>query len=220
MADVLVVNPNSNPAVTRGIDEALEPLRGPGRRVTTVNLEGTPFGIQSQADVDSVAQPTAEHVRAQNDAYDAFVIACFSDPGLHLCREVSGKPVFGIAQSGLLTALSLGQAVGVISILDTSIPRHWRYYRALGIAAMVAGDVAIGTPVAELGDEERVFDRMLGAGRTLVADHGADVLVMGCAGMARYRSPLEEALGVPVVDPTQAAVGAALTAAALGYATR
>jgi Asp/Glu/hydantoin racemase len=46
---------------------------------------------------------------------------------------------------------------------------------------------------------------------------GADVLVMGCAGMARYRGPLEQALGVPVVDPSQAATGMALTALRLGY---
>jgi allantoin racemase len=30
--------------------------------------------------------------------------------------------------------------------------------------------------------------------------------VMGCAGMARFRTPLEKALGIPVVEPTQAAV--------------
>jgi Asp/Glu/hydantoin racemase len=33
---------------------------------------------------------------------------------------------------------------------------------------------------------------------------------MGCAGMARHRRPLEEALGIPVIDPTQAAVTMAL----------
>jgi len=36
--------------------------------------------------------------------------------------------------------------------------------------------------------------------------------VMGCAGMARHRKPLEEALGIPVIDPTQAAVAMALGA--------
>ena len=57
MADVLVINPNSNKEVTRGIDDALAPLRTPAHRITTVNLQGTPLGIQSQADVDAVALP-------------------------------------------------------------------------------------------------------------------------------------------------------------------
>jgi allantoin racemase len=34
--------------------------------------------------------------------------------------------------------------------------------------------------------------------------------VMGCAGMARYRAALEEAVGVPVIEPTQAAVAMAV----------
>lgn len=216
MPAILVINPNSNPDVTQGIDSALHDLRTDRDSIHCVNLEGTPPGIQSQEDVDAVALPTARYIAAQQDAYDAFVIACFSDPGLHVSRELSGKPVFGIAQSGMLTALSLGQSIGVISILSTSVPRHWRFYRSLGIAHLVAGDVAIDTPVSELADEARVQTRMLNAGRELIS-LGADVLVMGCAGMARYRSRLQSELGVPVVDPTQTAVGLALTAALIGF---
>jgi len=46
--------------------------------------------------------------------------------------------------------------------------------------------------------------------------HGADVLVMGCAGMARYRIDLAEALDIPVVEPTQAAVAMAIGRVRLG----
>ena len=220
MADILVINPNSNAGVTRGIDEALAPLRSPGHNIKVINLEGTPGGIQSQADVDFVALPVAERIEHDNADFDAFVIACFSDPGLFVSRERSAKPVFGIAQTGMLTALSLGQHVGVISILSGSIARHWRFYRSLGIDSAVAGDVAVNTPVAELADEHKVLGRMLAAGRTLVQDKSADVLVLGCAGMARYRAALEQELQVPVVDPTQAAVTLALGGAQLGYVTR
>lgn len=218
MPAVLVVNPNSNSEVTAGIDAALDELRSADNRIDCVSLSGTPAGIQSQHDVDAVALPTAGLIAAEQDNYDAFVIACFSDPGLHVSRESSSKPVLGIAQTGMFSALSLGQSVGVISILSTSIPRHWRFYRSLGIADLIAGDLAIDTPVSELADEERVRERMLRAGEHLVSA-GADVLVMGCAGMARYRSGLQAELGVPVVDPTQAAVGLALTAAAIGWST-
>jgi allantoin racemase len=51
---------------------------------------------------------------------------------------------------------------------------------------------------------------MEAVGRELVEKDGADVIVMGCAGMARHRRPLEAALGVPVIDPTQAAVAMAI----------
>lgn len=219
MNKLQVINPNSNSQVTAGIAAALDPLRTPGLTVETINLQGTPSGIESQADVDESGLAVAGHISSNQEEYGAFVIACFSDPGLWLSRESSRRPVFGIAATGMLSALSLGQHPGVISILTTSIPRHWRLYRSMGIAATIAGDVAIDTPVDDLIDEDRVLGRMLAAGRALRDSKGADVLVLGCAGMARYRDPLETELDMPVVDPTQATVGVAITALRLGWST-
>ncbi|HKI59283.1 MAG TPA: aspartate/glutamate racemase family protein [Trueperaceae bacterium] len=217
---VLVINPNSDEGVTRGIDRALAGLReATGATVDVTGLTGTPRGIESQRDVDLVATPVAERVAAAAEDYDAFVVACFSDPGLHGARQATARPVFGIAASGLLTALGLADAVGVISILPASLPRHWRYYRSLGVASRVAGDVAVGAGVSELADEDAMGGRMEAAGRRLVEERGADVLVLGCAGMAHYRQRLERSLGVSVVDPTQAATAMAVAAAALGYRT-
>jgi Asp/Glu/hydantoin racemase len=39
---------------------------------------------------------------------------------------------------------------------------------------------------------------------------------MGCAGMARYRAALEDTLGIPVVEPTQAAAAMAIGRVWLG----
>jgi Asp/Glu/hydantoin racemase len=58
---------------------------------------------------------------------------------------------------------------------------------------------------------------MTEVGQALRDDHGADVLIMGCAGMAPYREPLEKALGIPVVEPTQAAVTMAVGRVRLGW---
>ena len=58
---------------------------------------------------------------------------------------------------------------------------------------------------------------MIETGRRLRDEHGADVLVMGCSGMARYRAELEEAAQIPVVEPTQAAVAMAIGRVRLGW---
>ena len=44
----------------------------------------------------------------------------------------------------------------------------------------------------------------------------ADVIILGCAGMARHRAGLEAELGLPVVEPCQAATAMALGATLLG----
>jgi allantoin racemase len=81
----------------------------------------------------------------------------------------------------------------------------------------LAGDLPIGLGVAALADARTALARMIEVGRTLRDRHGADVLVMGCAGMARYRDDLEEAVRIPVVEPTQAAVAMALGRIRLGW---
>jgi allantoin racemase len=98
----------------------------------------------------------------------------------------------------------------VISILARVIARHRRQVRLLGLEDRLAADLPIERGVVALADEEATFARMLEVGRSLVDGHGADVVVMGCAGMARYRTRLEDALKVPVIDPTQAAVAMAI----------
>ena len=91
---------------------------GPSTRCTTLS-EG-PFGIESQKDVEQVTLPLRRLVEKDNAA-DAFVIACFSDPGLQVCREATRRPVFGINECGVLTALARGDRFGIIAITAKSI---------------------------------------------------------------------------------------------------
>ena len=220
MADrILVINPNSTEAVTRGIDEACAPLRMEGGpAIDCVTLKEGPPGIETQQHVDGVVAPMLKLIREKERDYSAFVVACYSDPGLHSLREATRKPVLGISECGILNALTLGQKFGVIAILQQSIPRHLRYVGSLGVADRLAGEVAVGLPVVELSDEKKTFGRMVEAGRLLRDTHGANVVVMGCAGMARYRKPLQDEIGIPVVEPTQAAVAMAIGRVRLNWA--
>jgi Asp/Glu/hydantoin racemase len=209
---IVVINPNSSAAVTAAIDRALAPLRmAGGPEIDCVTLSEGPPGIETQAHVEQVVQPLRRLVLERSDAA-AFVIACFSDPGLQLCRETTDRPVFGIAEAGLLSALTRGERFGILAILPSSLARHLRYVRQLGLAERFAGDLPLGLGVVELADRARTLARMQQVGARLRDRHGADVLVLGCAGMAQYRGALADALGMPVVDPTQAAVTMAIGA--------
>ena len=212
---IRIINPNSNEAVTRGIDEAMAPLRfADGPEIVCSTLAEGPFGIETQEHVESVAMPLRRLVEADN-ASDAFVIACYSDPALHVCREGTTRPVFGIAECGVLTALARAERFGVIAILSRSIPRHMRYLRQMGLTDRLAGERPLEMSVAETASGDGTLSRMIEVGRALKDQDGANTVVMGCAGMARHRAPLEDALGIPVIDPTQAAVTMAIGAVQL-----
>ena len=215
---IFVINPNSSEKVTEGIDRAVEPLRIPGGpRIECLTLKQGPPGIETQRHVDSVVMPLLELISELERRADAYVIACFSDPGLHAAREATRKPVFGIMESGILTALTLGQRFGMISILAGSVSRHLRAVGAMGLSERCAGDLPIGLGVGELADAKRTAKRMIEVGTALRDDHGANALVMGCAGMAQYRDELENAVGIPVVEPTQAAAAMAIGRVRLGW---
>jgi allantoin racemase len=209
---ILVVNPNSNEVVTKGLADALEPIAfEDGPEIDCVTLKEGPYGIETQEHVESVTLPLRRLVAGSNEV-DAFVIACYSDPGLHACREATSRPVFGINECGVLTALARADRFGVIAIGQRSIRRHLRYMRQMGLLTRFAGERPLNMSVAETAAGEKTLDRMIEVGKELRDEDGADVIVMGCAGMARHRQPLEAALGVPVVDPTQAAVAMAIGA--------
>ncbi|MFI4995345.1 MAG: aspartate/glutamate racemase family protein [Hyphomicrobiales bacterium] len=211
---ISVINPNSNAQVTRGLEEALSGLAfKDGPRITCSTLAEGPFGIETQAHVDDVVAPLRALVEKDNGA-SAFVIACYSDPGLHSCREATGRPVFGIAECAVLTALARADRFGVIAISARSIRRHLRYLRQMGLTQRFAGERSLEMSVAETASGEGTLARMVAIGKALRDQDGAEAIVMGCAGMARHRRPLEEALGIPVIDPTQAAVAMAIGAVA------
>jgi len=210
---ILVINPNSSERVTRDIDTALGCLRFKhGPAIDCATLAEGPVGIENQVQVDSVVLPLLKLAEQESHRTSAYVIACFSDPGLYSLRERLAQPVLGIAESGFAVALTRGERFGIVSILARSIPRHRRYVASLGLAGRMAGDRAVGLHVSELREADRVMERLRAVGSELHHRDGADVLVLGCAGMAGYRQALQEHVGIPVVDPTQAAVGLALVA--------
>jgi allantoin racemase len=213
---ILVINPNSSLAVTAAIDAAMQPLRiAGGPEIVVDHLRSGPPGIATQQDADSVVMPLAERVRG--DGADAFVLACFSDPGLHTVREAAGgRPVMGIAEWGLLRALTLGERFGIIALSPASVQRQQRYVRQMGLQDRYVGSWPIDASAAETAGEA-VRERLAEAGRIL-ATRGADVLVLGCAGMAGHRRALQDLIGRPVVEPTQQAVAAAISALLLAEA--
>ena len=209
---ILVINPNSSRDVTERMSRALEGLRFPGGpQIDCVTLDEGPPGIETDRHIAEVAGPIVATVEREQNRTAAFVIACFSDPGLYAAREASRAPVYGIAQCGYATALAIGERFGVISILPRGVVRHRRHMASLGLLDRLAADIAIDMGVTELSQGDKVLGRMTEVGEAL-KQRGADVVVMGCAGMAQYRRPLEDRLGVPVIDPTQAATAMALNA--------
>lgn len=204
---ILVINPNSNEAVTSGLRDALGNYP-PSPAIECVTLTDGPFGIQSQRDSDAVVLPLLSLIESRPDA-SAYIIACYSDPGIDACKAATDKPVFGIQEAGTATALCRADLFGVIAIGAPSILRHRKYMRRMGVLSRLAGERALNMSVDETARGTGTFKRLTEVGTELITD-GAECLILGCAGMAKHRAPLEAVLKIPVIDPVQAAVAMAL----------
>ena len=208
---ILVLNPNSNAVVTEKMADGIAGIKNTSEiSFLCETLETGPFGIESQADIDAIIDPVCQRIAEGNEL--ASVIACYSDPGLVNVREMTAKPVFGIQESGIHVATTQHGTFGVIALSEASKSRHLIYIEKLGQSDRLAGERVVDLTVAESASGDQTFAKLLHAGELLRDQDKADVIILGCAGMARHRVPLEKALGVPVIDPVQAAAQRALDA--------
>ena len=204
MRRILVINPNSNESVTGGLRQSLACLAN-DIKIECCTLADGPFGIESEADIEAVKPLVAARIAASPD-YDAYVIACYSDPGLEECRSRFGDSVFGMQQSAIETALALGGKFGVIALSDSSIARHIAYIQQLGCRDRLAGELPLNITVDESANDPRTASKVIACGRKLIDQFGASSLILGCAGMAHLKREVEEQLPVPVIEPAQAAL--------------
>jgi Asp/Glu/hydantoin racemase len=208
---IVVVNPNSDEAVTEALSRALDNFRfAGGPAIECVTFSEGPPGIFTEQHVQEASLRFGAYAAERKDA-GAIISACYSQPGVDLARSLTSVPIIGIQDAGVFTALARADLFGVIAVAPGSIPRHLRHLRRLGADQRLAGEVALAeaVSVAESGVGERSFALLEGAGRELI-EKGAGAVVLGCAGMSGHRSRLAKKLGIPIIDPTQAAVALAL----------
>jgi Asp/Glu/hydantoin racemase len=208
MPRILIINPNRSADCSSGIAEAVAPFRLPGGPVLDVaTLHDGPPAIYSWRDWHGVVEPLCRLIERE-DA-DIYVVACASDPGIEAARATTAKPVLGVFRAAVATAAARAERFGVIAIVDASKGRHMTALRAMGLADRLAGEVALNTSMETLLRPDTARAHLIAAARDL-AERGAQTVILGCTGMAHHRNAIEQAVGLPVIEPCQAAAAIAL----------
>jgi allantoin racemase len=212
---ILIINPNSDPGMTRTIEEAGRAFAGGAFDVACLPTPGAPRFIDTYEDQALAAPGMAELLRANHEAFDAFVIACHCDPNLDLMKEIGRKPVVGIGEASMKMATMLGHRFSVLSTAARSIPNKEALIERYGLRGQMA---SVRAPEAE-GLEGDLEERFFRAGRAAIDKDGAEVIVLGCAGLAGLDKRLQARLGVPVLDGVVCALIMASGMARYGVAT-
>jgi allantoin racemase len=186
MSRILIINPNSSRACSDAISAAIAPYRhAGGPAVDVVTLKEGPPAICTWRDWHSVVDPMCR--LAERETAGVIIVACASDPGVEALRAVTRRPVLGIFRSAVATAVAWTERFGVIGMVESSKDRH----RA-ALLDPAAARAALITAAKEL------------------AAMGAETIVLGCAGMAHHRTAIGDAIGLPVIEPSQAATALAV----------
>lgn len=215
---ILVINPNSSEEMTQSIGNVIQQIKRIDTEVTVVRAEGAPPAIQSAEDAALAIPYVLEHIRRANAGdVDAIIIACFSDPGLEPAREISDVLVLGIEETTLHIAATLGHKYTILTPSAGRIASKEQDVRRFKAEAACASVRALGMSVTETeSDPKRTKERIIEIARAAIEEDRAEVLILGCAGMAGYAEDVERELGIVVLDPISVTLKVAEGLAELG----
>ncbi|MBW1737022.1 MAG: aspartate/glutamate racemase family protein [Deltaproteobacteria bacterium] len=205
---ILIINPNTSVEMTKGIDEVAKKYAKTDTLIETVCPKEGPRSIESYYEEDLVAQGVLEGVIEANEKnYDAIIIACYGDPHLQSSKEISDIPVYGIAEVSMHMACLFGHRFSIVTVLERARPIFEELVRRVGLESKCASIRTTKLRVLDIEKDPSItLEILTEAGRAAIIEDGAEVICLGCAGMAGLDKPMEEELGVPVLDGVVCAV--------------
>lgn len=197
---------------------ALQKFLSPGVELEARRAEGGPASIESMWEeylsVPGIMELAGE---LEREGFDAIVPGCFADPGIDGIRELVSIPVVGPGATSMLVAANLGHRFSIVTVLENVVRPLENLALLTGVASKLASVRQIGIPVLELNrDPEATFQRLIDVSRETIEKDRADVLILGCGTMSFRSAELQEAVGVPVVNPLQVALRTAEMLVACG----
>ncbi|MFW3898096.1 aspartate/glutamate racemase family protein [Pseudomonas putida] len=217
---ILIVNVNTSEAITEAIARQAQAVAAPGTEIIGL----TPyFGAESvEGNFESYLAAIAvmDRVLAYDGPYDAVIQAGYGEHGREGLQELLNVPVVDITDAAASTAMYLGHAYSVVTTLDRTVPLIEDRLKLSGLYDRCASVRASGMAVLELEEQpERALEAIVGQAERAVREDKAEVICLGCGGMAGLDEKIRQRTGVPVVDGVSAAVKMAESLVQLGLST-
>jgi len=217
---IKLINPNTSQSMTELIGAAARSVASPGVQIEAVSPQHGPVSIEGHYDEALACVGLLEEVRrGEADGADAYVIACFGDPGLDAAREIARGPVLGVAEAAMRSACYLATGFSVVTTLKRTVVIAEHLVDKYGLRRHCRRVRACEIPVLELENPASdAYRTILAECRRALAEDDSGAIVLGCAGMADLCKGLQRELGVPVIDGVVAATATAeaLVRAGLG----
>jgi len=210
MTDILLINPNTTASITDLVLKTAKSFARPDTKLRAVSGAFGPRYIASRAAYAIAGHAALDALANDRGAKDAVVLACFGDPGLAALKEVSPVPVVGMADASILQACALGHRFSIVtggerwkSMLEEFVASH-------GLSSRLASVRTVAPTGAAIARNPKAAMALLAKGcAACVREDGADVVILGGAGLAGLAAKLKAKVEVPLLDGVACAISMA-----------
>jgi allantoin racemase len=217
---ILVVNVNTTESMTASIGEQARRVAAAGTEIVALTPRFGAESVEGNFESYLAAIAVMDRVLAYDEPYDAVIQAGYGEHGREGLQELLDVPVVDITEAAASTAMFLGHRYSVVTTVDRTVPLISDRLAVAGLAARCASVRASGLSVLELeSDPGRAVRAIVAQAAAAVAEDHAEVICLGCGGMAELEATVRQQAGVPVVDGVAAAVTIAESLVRLGLST-
>lgn len=218
---IKIINPNTTQYMTDDIYEAAMRVKDADTEIIAVSPKCGPVSIENfHDDYTSVIGVMEEVHKGLDENIDAFIIACYGDPGLYAAREIADVPVVGIAEASMYMASMVAPKFSVVAVIPRTTLMLEEVVHRYSMTDKCASIRSSGMTVLGFEENPELGEQKLReASIKAIEEDGAEAICLGCAGMVNFTAKLEEELGVPVFDGVTAAVKMAESLVKLGKKT-
>lgn len=210
MTSLLLINPNTTPSITDLVLRTAKRFASKGTVLRAVTGAFGPRYIASRAAYAVAGHAALDAFARDRGEKDAVVLACFGDPGLAALKEVSPVPVVGMADASILQACAIGRRFSIVtggerweSMLEEFVAGH-------GLASRLASVRAVAPTGADIARNPTAAMALLAEGcNACVKKDGADVVILGGAGLAGLAAKLKPLVDAPLLDGVACAISMA-----------
>ena len=217
---IIAVNVNTSASMTRAIGESAQRYASPGTEIEPLQPFFGAEAVDCAFESYLSAVAVMDRVVAYAEPYDAVVLAGFGEHGRDGLQELIEQPVIEICEASAHVAMMIGRTYSVVTTLQRSVPAIEDRLVLAGLDARCASVRASGMSTLAVDSDPAAAVRAVveEARRSVETDH-AEVICLGCAGMAGLEGAITTELGVPVIDGVGAAVRLAEAVVGLGLRT-
>ncbi|MGZ0153041.1 aspartate/glutamate racemase family protein [Kribbella sp. WER1] len=217
---ILIANVNTTRAMTETIRASAAAYASEGTEIVGLTPDVGPESVEGNFESYLAAVAVMDAVVRYDEKYDAVIQAGYGEHGREGLQELLDVPVVDITEAAAQVAMLVGRSYSVVTTLDRAVPQIEDRLLLAGLSARCASVRASGLAVLELeADPDRAVDAIVEQSVAAVTQDRAEVICLGCGGMAGLDRKVAAATGVPVVDGVAAAVQLAESLVRLGLST-